>query len=236
MAGRPAPFWLRDDDAVLPTDALDRLVGLTERYSVPLLLAVIPARTGEDLAARLRRSPHVSVAVHGWAHTNHAPADQKKQELGSHRPAAQVLAELGEGREKLARLNGRHFVSVLVPPWNRIDATLLPQLAGLGFEAISVYGPRKPSPIAMINSNVDLMDWHGTGGCHPHALLIEAIIAQLQLAQDGGDPVGLLAHHLVHDESAWDFLERLFTLCRDCGAEWLPASALLEREPIRSAP
>ena len=88
----------------------------------------------------------------------------------------------------------------------------------------------------MINSNVDIIDWHGTGGCHPHALLIEAIIAQLQLAQDGGDPVGLLAHHLVHDKSAWDFLERLFTLCPGLRRGVASASALLEREPIRSAP
>ena len=142
-----APFWLRDDDAVLPTDALDRLLDLTERYSVPSLLAVIPARTGEALRHGCTESPHVSVAIHGWAHTNHAPADQKKQELGSHRPAAQVLAELGEGREKLARLHGRHVVSILVPPWNRIDAALLPQLVGLGFEPLSVYGPPKPSPL-----------------------------------------------------------------------------------------
>src|SRR5690606_11486564 len=107
----------------------------------------------------------------------------------------------------------KRLVPMLVPPWNRIDAGLVPDLRGLGFEALSVYGPAWPTPIRMINSTIDLMDWHGTQGCHDHSLLVRNIVAQLQQAFDhGGDGVGLLAHHLVHDEKAWGFLERLFEM------------------------
>ncbi|TGT79958.1 polysaccharide deacetylase, partial [Mesorhizobium sp. M8A.F.Ca.ET.161.01.1.1] len=81
-AGRKADFWLRDDDAVDPTPALDRLLDLTDEFAVPVTLAVIPALTDEKLVAQLDGAPHATVAIHGWAHRNHAPGDQKKQELG----------------------------------------------------------------------------------------------------------------------------------------------------------
>ena len=86
-SGRTIAFWLRDDDAVQPTAALDRLLDLAGRHSIPTTLAVIPAYAREQLAARLATEPHVSVAVHGWAHDNHAPEGEKKQELGPHRSA-----------------------------------------------------------------------------------------------------------------------------------------------------
>ncbi|TIU25023.1 MAG: polysaccharide deacetylase, partial [Mesorhizobium sp.] len=90
-ADRKAEFWLRDDDAVDPTPALDRLLDLTGEFAVPVTLAVIPALTDEKLVARLDEAPHATVAIHGWTHRNHAPEDQKKQELGAHRPREVVL-------------------------------------------------------------------------------------------------------------------------------------------------
>ena len=66
-AGRTARFWLRDDDAVEVTDALEQLLDATRRASVPLTLAVIPAFTVEALATRLAPEDHVLVAVHGWS-------------------------------------------------------------------------------------------------------------------------------------------------------------------------
>ena len=178
-AGRAARFWLRDDDAVEPTDALDRLLGLSGAFAVPVTLAVIPALTGDALADRLRTEPHASVAVHGWSHRNHAPEGQKKQELGAHRPRATVLDELARGLPRLARLHGARAVPMLVPPWNRIDAGLIPDLVPLGFEVLSVYGPPRPAPIRMFNSNVDLLDWRGSRGCRDHAELVHDIVAQL---------------------------------------------------------
>ncbi len=225
-AGRKAEFWLRDDDAVDPTTALDRLLGLTGEFAVPVTLAVIPALTDEKLVARLDEAPQATVAIHGWAHRNHAPEGEKKQELGPHRPRETVLGDLARGLSHITGLYGARAVPMLVPPWNRIDAGLVPDLGSIGFSALSVYGPPKPSPLAAVNSNVDIMDWHGTRGCRDHGLLVQAIVAQLQR----GEPVGLLTHHLVHDESAWLFLERLFAVTAQAEAcAWLPIRTLIGR-------
>src|SRR5919206_2172704 len=103
-AGRSARLWLRDDDAVAPTPALDALIALAEDFEIPVLLAVIPAFADEALARRLDGARLVRPAVHGYAHANHAGAQEKKQELGPHRPRAVVLGELAAGRARLAAL------------------------------------------------------------------------------------------------------------------------------------
>lgn len=133
-AGRVARFWLRDDDAVEPTLALEMLMALAGENEVPLMLAVIPGLTGEALAVRLGEEADVAVAVHGWSHKNHAGLKAKKQELGGERPTEVVLDELGEGFRLLERLHPARFLPVLVPPWNRIDAALIPALPALGLQ------------------------------------------------------------------------------------------------------
>jgi hypothetical protein len=206
-AGKIARFWFRDDDAVSPSDPLDRLLGVSERFSIPMTLAVIPALTGEALASRLADEARVSVTVHGWSHENHASASEKKQELGSHRPAGEVLGELAAGFAKLKTLYGSQLAPVLVPPWNRIISSLLQELPVIGYRALSVYGAAKQSPLAQINTHVDIMDWHGMGGCKPHADIIADMVRELSRRFDGSDePIGLLTHHLVHDKAAWDFI------------------------------
>jgi len=50
-AGRTAELWWRDDDAIVPTPALDRLLDIRRRSGVPIALAVIPARAQATLAA-----------------------------------------------------------------------------------------------------------------------------------------------------------------------------------------
>lgn len=83
--GISADLWLRDDDAVDPTGALDTLLDLCESFSVPVTLAVIPETTTRRLAQHLDASDIAQVAVHGWSHSNYAGDGQKKQELGLHR-------------------------------------------------------------------------------------------------------------------------------------------------------
>lgn len=229
--GRVAHFWLRDDDAVVPTSALDRLLELTADSSVPVMLAVVPRRTGEPLIRRLAEERLVAVAVHGWSHENHAADGDKKQELGPHRPRETVLAELSEANGRLAALYPKQFVPVLVPPWNRIDRDLLPHLASVGFVALSVFGPPKPAPLKLINSDVDIIDWHTTRGCRDHASLIAEIVAKLRRNfEDGQATLGLLTHHLVHDEPAWLFLKGLFEATRT-RSRWLSMNEML---PIRA--
>jgi hypothetical protein len=229
QAGRVTDFWLRDDDAIEPTAALDRLLALTASHAVPVALAVIPAHTGAPLAERLVREGHVTVAVHGWSHGNHAPHGEKKQELGPQRPRETVLGELSQGRVRLERLHAGRFTPLLVPPWNRIDVDLLPHLAGIGYSALSVFGAPKPGPIRLLNSTVDIMDWRSGRGGRDHAALVAEIVAQLETAFRGeGHPVGLLGHHLVHDKVAWAFLDRLFEVTAASGAcRWRSLGELL---------
>ncbi|MBP2448794.1 polysaccharide deacetylase family protein [Rhizobium leguminosarum] len=230
-AGRVARFWLRDDDAVEPTPALERLLASTGESTVPLTLAVIPGLTGEALAARLAGEAGVTVAMHGWSHTNHARPDAKKQELGGDRPADVVLGELGEGFRLLKRLYPTRFLPVLVPPWNRIDAALIPALPRLGFAALSVYGrARQGGPIPLLNTHVDIIDWHGTRGGRSEEELVAELVAELGNRFTGSDEtIGVLTHHLVHDAAAWDFLSALFaTTGRHPAVHWSAASALLK--------
>jgi peptidoglycan/xylan/chitin deacetylase (PgdA/CDA1 family) len=229
-AGRTADFWLRDDDAVEPTAALDRLLALSASHAIPVTLAVIPATARKTLAERLRAEDEVAVAVHGWAHANHAPANQKKQELGPHRPQQVVLAELAEAKDMIDRLFSDRALPLLVPPWNRIDKALLPALGRLGFAAISVYGRATPAPIRLVNSHVDPIDWHGGRGCRDIGALIGELTEELRRRRETGsnEPVGVLTHHLAHDEAVWLFLEGLLeATTANPACRWVSARELI---------
>jgi hypothetical protein len=135
-----------------------------------------------------------------------------------------VLSELRQGLEKLAALFGPTAAPVLVPPWNRIDRALVPHLPGLGLTGLSVFGKPFTAPVAIVNSTVDIIDWHGTRGCRDHAAITDEILAALRSGFDNPaePPIGLLTHHLVHDGAAWAFLERLFEVTyQSQGASWL---------------
>ncbi|KQW33601.1 MULTISPECIES: polysaccharide deacetylase family protein [unclassified Ensifer] len=238
VRGRKVDFWLRDDDATEPSAPLDRLLSLAASHAVPVTLAVPPAPATEALARRLAGLADVCVTVHGWAHRNHAPPGEKKQELGAHRPHVMILDELRCGVERLQTLFPEHFIPMLVPPWNRIDPALLQRLPEAGFAALSVFGPEKPSPFPLVNTHVDVMDWRGTRGCRDHGIIIADIVSRTrQVSGDiegkehqSGRTVGLLTHHLVHDEAVWDFLEKLFTVTAGHpGCQWRQAKDIIDR-------
>nr|WP_316655442.1 polysaccharide deacetylase family protein [uncultured Gellertiella sp.] len=204
--GAVARLWLRDDDAVEPTPALRHF--LATIGDLPATLAVIPERTGLPLVRFLENHPGTGVALHGWSHANHAGVSEKKQELGSHRPVAMVLAELRDGFDKLCGLHGDRFIPMLVPPWNRISVALLSGLPGLGITCLSVFGPEGPGPLPMLNTHVDVMDWHGTRGGRDCATLLREVAARLDSMGATGT-MGVLTHHLVHDHAVDIFLKEL---------------------------
>jgi peptidoglycan/xylan/chitin deacetylase (PgdA/CDA1 family) len=229
-AGRIADFWLRDDDAIEPTAALDRLLLLAARNAVPVTLAVIPAYAQKTLADRLQAENKVAVAVHGWAHANRAPENEKKEELGPHRPRQVVLDELAEAKTTIDQLFGDRALPLLVPPWNRIDKALLPALGGLGFAAVSVYGRAKPAPIHVVNTHVDPIDWHGGRGCRDISAMIGELTEELRWRRQTGsnEPIGVLTHHLVHDEAVGLFLEGLFeATAANPACRWASARELI---------
>ena len=87
---RQAAFWWRDDDAVAPTPALERLLALHHRQGVPLALATIPKGADSALADRLELHPGIAVLQHGYAHENHA-GEGERAILVSRRKNARVV-------------------------------------------------------------------------------------------------------------------------------------------------
>ena len=208
-------LWLRDDDAIAVTPALERLLALTGQWEVPAVLAVVPMPAEPDLAVRLGALAHIRVATHGYAHRNHAPQAEKKQELGGHRPAAIVLGEIKAGLDRLAALFPDQAAPMVVPPWNRIAADLLPHLPGLGVRFLSAFGPEAPHEpvpgLAQIDCQLDIIDWR-LRRSHPDALLAGRLAGLVRRHAPASAPIGILTHHLVHDEAAWGFLADLFRL------------------------
>jgi len=228
-AGLTATFWWRDDDAVQPTPPLARLTALAARAGVPLALAVVPAHATAGLAQAVAESASVTVLQHGWAHTSHATPGERKIELGGTRSADSVLAELAEGRKRLAALFGTRFVPALVPPWNRVAPAVVERLTAFGFAGLSTFKPRA-SPF-QVNTHVDPMDWRAGGRFTGEAAALGAALAHLRArrsgAADRNEPTGLLTHHLAMDEGTWAFTERFLEETRaHPAARWVGAETL----------
>lgn len=233
--GKVAQFWWRDDDATAYSRDLMLLLDLAALTGAPLSLAVIPAEVEPYLDRALRiHEADCSVLQHGFAHRNHAGPGAKKCELVSLAERPESLEELCRGRERLKDLFGERFLPVLVPPWNRIAADLLPLLPGLGYRGLSTYRARDGAAAAglrQVNCHMDILQWRPErrflGVAPALDLLVGHLAAKRQGRADAAEPSGILTHHLVHDAAAWDFLERLMLrLVEHPGARVLPAEAV----------
>lgn len=230
-AGETATLWWRDDDATRPGTALDSLLDLAQRYRLPLALAVIPAGMDDRLPDCLSARAAVSVLQHGYAHRDYAASDEPGAELGEHRPAAQVVAELERGWSLLARSLGPRLLPVLVPPFNRIAESLLPALAPVGFRGLSRFTPRpgrESHGLVLANCHVDPVDWKRGSCFRGEARTLGELISHLKQRRtgrvDAAEATGLLTHHAAHDGATWQFLERLLAhLGAHPGVRWLGA-------------
>jgi peptidoglycan/xylan/chitin deacetylase (PgdA/CDA1 family) len=230
--GRTARLWLRDDDAVEPTAALERLIELLRAHAVPCLLAAIPMLATPELAERTAEEPLLTVGMHGVRHANHAPPGRKTEETPSERGLDRIRSDWAQARERLVSLFGPAAGVCYVPPWNRIGREAAALLPELGFQALSGFGPRPlgASPqLIELNTHVDLMDWRGGRvGRQEGDIAADMTQALGQARADGWRPVGLLAHHLVHDAAAWEALDTVLNLCaRHPAARWCVPAELL---------
>ncbi len=219
-AGRRATFWWRDDDAVEPTPALERLLDLARRHDTPLMLAVIPARARAALVSRLAAAGPGAVPVqHGFAHLNHAPAGEKKWELGAHRPLAAVIEELARGMAQMEALFAEAWLQVMVPPYNRIAPEVTAALGRLGYRGLSTDGARAAAlagpGVIQVNTHADIMRWDQPRGFlgTPNAIgrVRDHLEARRLGRADTAEPTGLLTHHLAHDDGCWDFIEQFLS-------------------------
>jgi hypothetical protein len=206
-AGRPARLWWRDDDARGPTPALDRLLGLSLWHSVPLTLAVIPDEEPARLAWSLAACPLATVAQHGVDHTNRRDG-QAAGEFPYEWRRLRVATQLRAGWTRLQALPGAQ--PVFVPPWNDIHPELpgaLEDCGYLGWSAWADAGDRGPLP--RIDAHLDLLRWKSGVRFRGEGRFLEAFRAALRARRRAGRwdaPIGLLTHHLDHDEAAWVFL------------------------------
>lgn len=211
-AGRGVHLWLRDDDAIAPSHALDRLEALAERFRLPVLLAVIPLLAEEALAPRLAGSSWLRPCQHGARHRNHEPAGTKSSEFGAARDEAAVRHHIVAGRDRLRALLGE-TLPVFVPPWNRIapdHAALLPDLGFAGLSCFRGSLAGEGTLLRQIDSDLDLIDWKGGRIGRPHDRLAEeaaTLLARKCESWPGESHFGLLLHHRDHDDTVWSFLD-----------------------------
>jgi peptidoglycan/xylan/chitin deacetylase (PgdA/CDA1 family) len=236
-AGLTPRFWLRDDDAARPTPALDRLLGLARAHDIPLLLAVIPTEATQALAEAIRHEKLVTPAVHGYAHRRHTPDGVPPLELGGARPVEEILDELRQGRTILRHLFGGRLSSILVPPWNRLSRKVAARLHEIGFTALSTNSWHEDgSALPQLNTQIDIVDWADGRRGHTVEWAMTELLRRLEQArQRGGVALGLLSHHLVHDEQAWATLEALILYLKERDFTFVKADVLVEEALTRQA-
>lgn len=225
---QPIAFWWRDDDAETATPALDRLLQLARRHGLPLALAVVPKRATADLAARLVEEPNVAVLQHGWSHRNHAPDGEKGIELGDDRPLDAVLHDLGQGFERLTALVPEKFRPVLVPPWNRVSDSVREGRRAVGLVGLSTFGPVPAGDPHWVNVHLDIFEWRPKRRplARDEAYALLASELERRLAGDP-EPIGIMTHHLVHEQASWDFLDVLFGMsAKHPAIVWPPVAEL----------
>jgi hypothetical protein len=209
-------LWWRDDDARGMSPALDRL--LASAGGLPLSLAVIPDGVSATLAKRLLRSTGVTIAQHGIDHIN-----LRQPDTG---PAADYTQATAPGPLARGILSGCYALEAAglepvfyTPPWNRIEPVLLDALVLAGYSALSGWneeGPFSPS-LRRLDTHIDLLRWRGRPRFRGAARIYDDLRTQLaarRRAEDFSQPIGLLTHHLDHDEESWNFLDDLLAALR----------------------
>lgn len=234
-AGQVATFWWRDDDAVEPTAALNRLLELRREAGIPLSIAVIPAAAKPALKELLSEQD-IDVLQHGYAHKNHRGSSTKKAELGEERALWDIASELADGRGRMFDIFGEDgWVGALVPPWNRIDGPVIALLPGLGFHGLSTFKARtgtEPVPgLTAVNTHIDIVDWNGDRDFAGDATTLGAAVSHLAARREGRadreEATGLLTHHLAHDDGCWGFIRRfLDATASHPAARWVSARTL----------
>ena len=229
-----ATLWWRDDDACKQTPELARLADTAGQACAPLVLAAIPERADESLAATLTR-PGIAVWQHGVRHVNRAQPGERKSEFPETLPADRALREIASARERfdvlLDEAGVPRSVPVFVPPWNRIADKLAVELAA-EYAAVSAFGKRRLPGVRWVNTHIDIIDWRGDRGFIGARAATRAIAEHLRTRRLDPDlrcvGTGLLTHHLDHDEDAWRFLSDLghwISRCPQC--RWLSSAELL---------
>ena len=151
-------------------------------------------------------------------------------------PARDVAARLAEGWAALEGFERR--LPVYVPPWNALAPNVEEALKLSGHEALSAWSSL--SRPGRVDAHVDVLRWRGGPRFAGRERVLGRLTEALRMRRREGlwnEPVGLLTHHLAHDEPAWRFLEDLLLFAPLQGSvEWPRASVLFGLGAPATAP
>jgi hypothetical protein len=250
-----ANFWWRDDDAQFANDAFKRLTDLAGSESLPLVLAVSPMLMTDGFVARLNSLRDVSIAAHGYRHINHATAPLKG-EFGPDRSLEVMRREIEELAGEFAVRFPNRGIAMFVPPWHGLDPRLVSDLARVGFKVLSMFESRvtrglglaagqlsaiglalprrsiklRRGSIQRLDCSVSVLSYEG-GNITGNRRIFEKAVRALSARRLGflpvAQPIGILTHHLLHDEDAWKYLSQILTLtARHPAVRYLPSEEL----------
>jgi hypothetical protein len=223
-AGQRPVLWWRDDDARAVTPQLRRLLVHATRADVPLCLAVIPDGLDPELSGAVAPYPRIVILQHGFNHLNDAGSPPSEF---SHRTSSDEIAgRLAEGWSQLAGFRRR--LPVYVPPWNVLTPNVIVALRKSGHRSVSAWnGLSKPG---RVDAHIDLMRWRGKPRFAGSERILGRLTALLEWRRRKGlwrEPIGLLTHHLAHDDEAWRFLDDLLLFPPlQTDVDWPDAQAL----------
>lgn len=231
--GRKVSFWWRDDDAVEPTENLERTLEIAGRYDATVALAVVPLNATSELADRLAGVPHAVVLQHGYRHQNFQLKErgEKAAELGTRRNVDDAIRELALGRRRLEELFGSRFHPILVPPWNRIAPAIARRLPEAGLGGLSTFTWMHPYGRRQLQTHVDIIKWKkGRDFIGYRSAALRFDLQFLRRRNTVAEPIGLLTHHLDQGDACFDFLMELFSLIREHPGAEFPSFGELARE------
>lgn len=207
--GETPRLWWRDDDAGDAGAALERL--LRAAAGLPLSLAVVPHGATAALARRLTGEARITVSQHGVDHRNHREPGSPAGEYPPGLAITRMAEHIRQGEQYLRRCG--IFPRFYTPAWNRIDGMLAEALPLAGFHDLSGWNEEESNCCAGLNRldvHIGLLRWRGGARFRGERRILDDLRRQLELRRTEREferPIGLLTHHLDHDEAAWNFLD-----------------------------
>jgi hypothetical protein len=209
---------------------------VAQKSQIVVALGVIPQRADDSLV-HLVSGKDCCIWQHGWSHDFHVSG-----EFGDGRPLELMMHDALCGQRALDRLFGPSgWQPVFVPPNHSLSMTFKSLIPSLGYVGLSAGAPLTPrlDYVPEVNAEIDIMNWP-EGKILPESAISGMIIAQLRSRRmrevPVDRPIGILTHHLVFDDSAWNFVSRLFEFLRSHNAvKMLRADKLFDahRPPFR---
>ncbi len=212
---RSLNVFLRDDDIDDDEASLRALLQICLRHNTPINLAVIPGRLTSAAASLLndllqQKPKLIELNQHGWLHLNHE-REGKKCEFGASRNFAEQLADIAAGLARMNEAFGQNWFPMFVPPWNRCTATTATALDELGFRVLSREHSQpafEGHQFAELPVTLDLYRWRGGAELRSP----EEIATELSRQISENDRIGIMLHHKVMDDAAFDLLNELLQL------------------------